>query len=106
MEAPLDTAWKPVTDERQIIMAASLSEHQHAAQQKWPDYRIYGDGAHAVICPASYSVTLYGWWFEAACALMADHGNWQCRNSHKLEEIKPLPRRIPAPRGFAERIRD
>jgi hypothetical protein len=85
-------------------MQATKSEYQQAAAAKWPHYQIHGDGPHALICPASYSITLFGWWFEAACDLMHDHGNWQCRNSHKLVEIKPLPCRTPAPRAFAERV--
>ncbi|HEY2390282.1 MAG TPA: hypothetical protein VGK22_03840 [Candidatus Angelobacter sp.] len=82
------------------------SQYQTAAATKWRDYRIYGDGPHAVICPASYSVTLYSWWFEAASAVMQDHGNRRCRTEHRLEELKPqpMPRRIPAPRGLADRM--
>ena len=94
-----------VTALRQIIMVTETkSEFQQAAAARWPHYTITGDGPNALICPASYSVSLYGWWLEAATAMMANHSNWQCRNSHKLEEIKPLPQRTPMPRGFAERI--
>jgi hypothetical protein len=95
-----------VTAEGHVVMAATQSqtEFQQAAAARWPHYQIHGDGPHALICPASYSVTLYGYWLEAASELMNDHSNWQCRNSHKLAEIKPLPRRTPAPIGFFERI--
>jgi len=82
----------------------SLSQYQQAARQKWPQYQITGDGPHALICPTSYSVTLFGYWLEAASELMHDHSNWKCRSDHKLEEIKPLPQRTPMPRGFADRV--
>jgi hypothetical protein len=80
------------------------TEFQKAAQQRWPHYSISGDGPHAVICPVSYSITLFGWWFEAACALMKDHSNWRCTNNHSLTELKPLPQRTPVSRGFADRV--
>ena len=80
------------------------TDFQKAAAARWPQYTISGDGPHALVCPTSYSITLFGWWFDAACAMMNDHSNWRCRNQHKLEELKPLPRRAPATRNFAERI--
>jgi hypothetical protein len=83
---------------------ATTSEFQQAAAAKFPHYTVHGDGPHALICPASYSITLFGWWFEAACELMKDHSNWNCRNQHRLEELKPTPCRTPVPHGFAERI--
>jgi hypothetical protein len=86
------------------MATASLSEYQQVAQQKWPHYQIHGDGPHAVICPASYSITLYGYWMEAACELMHDHGNWRCKNNHSLTELKPLPQRTPVSRGFADKV--
>jgi hypothetical protein len=82
----------------------SQTEYQQAAAAKWPRYQIHGDGPYALVCPTSYSITLFGWWFEAACELMKDHGNWRCKNNHSLTELKPLPRRAPAPCGFFERM--
>jgi hypothetical protein len=80
------------------------TEYQAAAAVRWPHYTITGDGPNALICPASYSITLFGWWFEAACELMKDHSNWRCKNSHSLAELKPMPQRTPVSRAFAERI--
>jgi hypothetical protein len=79
------------------------SQYQTAAAAKWPKYRIHGDGPHALVCPISYSVILYGFWMEAACAVMEQHYG-QCRAEHRLEEIKPAPRRTPVPRNFADKI--
>jgi hypothetical protein len=82
----------------------SLSEYQKAAAARWPQYRIHGDGPHALVCPTSYSVTLFGYWLEAASEMMNDHANWRCKDSHKLVEIKPAPQRTPVPRNFADRL--
>jgi hypothetical protein len=69
----------------------SLSEYQRAARQKWPTSRIFGDGKYALVCPVSYSVHLYAYYMLALTEIARDHSNWQCKDSHTLVELKPVP---------------
>lgn len=86
-----------VTHGCQTIMAVqtSLSEFQQAARQRWPQYRIHGDGPCAVVCPISYSVHLYPFAMMAMSQIALDHSNWACKDEHKLVEIDAAPRRAP-----------
>jgi hypothetical protein len=84
----------PLTGERQSVME-SQTEFQREAQQKWPTAKIHGDGQYALVCPGSYSVTLYTFWMGAMADLARDHGNWRCKDQHRLVEIDAAPRRAP-----------
>jgi hypothetical protein len=85
-----------VTHGRQIIMAPqNESDYQHAARQLWPQLNIHGDGPWALVCPVSYSVTLYTFWMAAMNDLTRNHSNWQCRDQHRIVELTPPPRRAP-----------
>ena len=83
----------------------SLSEYQQAARQKWPTANIVGDGPYALFCSVTDSVHLYSFWMGAMNDLTRNHYNWQCRDSHRLVELKPAPPR-PAIRNRALMERD
>jgi len=73
----------------------SESDYQRAARQRWPQLNIHGDGPWALVCPVSYSVTLYTFWMAAMNDLTRNHSNWQCRDQHSIVELRPAAR--PAP---------
>ena len=82
------------------------SEFKQAARQKWPTATIVGDGPFALVCPVTDCVHLYGFWMGAMDALTRNHSNWQCRDDHKLVELKPAPPRRPGIRNRALMERD
>lgn len=84
----------------------SFSEYQQAARLKWPTAFINGDGAYALHCGALNEVWLYSHYMIAMSDVARDHGNWRCKDSHKLVEVKPAPRRETIRRSPAEMERD
>ncbi|MBZ5534000.1 MAG: hypothetical protein LAO20_21425 [Acidobacteriia bacterium] len=75
--------------------AQPQSAYQQAARLKWPTAHISGDGPYALACPVTDCVHLYSFWMAAMNDLTRNHSNWQCRDDHKLVELKPAPQ--PAP---------
>lgn len=71
----------------------SQTEFQREAQQKWPTAKIHCDGPYALVCPISYSVTLYSHYMLAMAEVALDHSNFRCKDSHSLVELKPAPQR-------------
>jgi hypothetical protein len=71
------------------------SDYQHAARQRWPQYRIHGDGPCALVCPVSYSVFLFPFAMMAMADIARDHSNRHCKDEHKLVELKAAPQRAP-----------
>jgi len=83
----------------------SLSEFQQAARQKWPTANIVGDGPYALFCPFTDTVYLYSFAMAAMADIARDHGNWSCKDSHRMVELTPVPPR-PAIRNRALMERD
>jgi hypothetical protein len=71
------------------------SDYQRAARLKWPEYVISGDGPFAIVCPVSYSVFLYTFAMAAMADIARDHSNWDCKDEHRLVELKAVPQRAP-----------
>jgi hypothetical protein len=69
----------------------SFSEYQQAARLKWPTALITGDGSYALHCADLNHVWLYTHYMLAMADVAQDHGNWSCKDSHRLIELKPAP---------------
>jgi hypothetical protein len=65
---------------------------QTAARQRFPGYRVEGDGEWALVCPIIKLVTLFD--FAMLCKVEAEreHSNWRCQGHHKICRIKPAQR--------------
>ena len=84
----------------------TLSEFQQAARLKWPEYDIYGDGPYALVCSVTRHVRLCGFHMLAMTEIARDCSNWQCKDTHRLIELKAVPQRAPLTlrnRGALER---
>jgi hypothetical protein len=83
----------------------SFSEYKQAARQKWPTADIIGDGPYALFCPFTDTVYLYSFAMAAMADIARDHGNWSCKDSHRMVELTPAPPR-PVIRNRALMERD
>ena len=81
----------------------TFSAFQTAALRRWPGTTVIGDGPHALHCPVTSCVYLFGQHLFANARAGEDCSNWNCARHHRLEEIKPaVPARAPRRRGIWE----
>jgi hypothetical protein len=82
------------------------STYQHAARLKWPTALITGDGCYALYCADLNHVWLYTHYMLSMADVARNHGTWQCKDSHRLIEMKPAPGRKTITRNPADIERD
>jgi hypothetical protein len=82
------------------------SDYQRAARQKWPTPVITGDGPYALYCADLNHDWLYGHYMLSMADVARDHGTWHCKDSHRLIELEPTPRRKMITRNLADAFRD
>jgi hypothetical protein len=88
------------------MAAEPQSEFQQAAHQKWPNAIIHGDGKYALFCGDLNHVHLYDFYMLAMCEIARDHGNWNCKDSHRMVELTPAPPPVVITRHPADCERD
>jgi hypothetical protein len=75
------------------MAAQTETAFQQAARQKWPTALISGDGPYALCCADLHHIWLYSHAMLAMTYAARNHSNWECKESHRLIELKPAPGR-------------